>query len=153
MQHPETFFLMQANTSPGALGRSPLKLSSHPVGSPEVSSHAITDGSPIPSHALQPSPSNSPASSVGSVTGNFPRPSPGSPSPGSPARTPATRAAHAPSRMSLSPFQAFTGANNLTTPQSVASFMTGGSDIASHAVQQSSSSSGNDAATDLTPDS
>lgn len=148
MQHPEMFSLMQANTSPGALGRSPLKLSSHPVGSPEVSSHAIADGSPIPSHALQPSPSNSPASSVGSVTGIFPRPSPGSP-----ARTPAARAAHAPSRMSLSPFQAFTGANNLTTPQSVASFMTGGSDIASHAVQHSSSSSGNDAATDLTPDS
>lgn len=140
--------LLQANSSPGArrsglaLGPAGPRLSSHPIESPEVSSHAIQDDGPVPSHALQSEPSNSPASSVGSVTG-FPRPLIGSPakaSPMSPLSKPSSRPFHTPS--GLSPFQAFSGAQDVRTPLSMASYRTDDSGVVSHAVQHSSSSSG-----------
>ena len=120
----------------------PTRISSHPLPSPEPSSHAVEqddDSDALSSHALQFSPSNSPQSSVGSVG------YPGHGTPVSPMTAPAAKNnLPTPRPFSISPFQHFSGADGLDTPQST---MTKGSDLTSHVIQHSpsDSGSGNDA--------
>lgn len=115
----------------------PSRISSHPVPSPEPSSHAIEHGDEdVSSHALQYSSSSSPHSSVGSVSG-FPRELPPSPLTAPAARNHLPTPRH----ISISPFgQPFSGADGLDTPQK--STVTGGSDLISHEIQHSASDSG-----------
>ena len=116
------------------LAATPSRISSHPVPSPEPSSHAIEHEEDVSSHALNSDPESSPVSSVGSV--NYNREAPESPMTAPAARNHLPTPRH----ITISPFNHFSGADGLDTPQK--STMTAASDLMSHEIQHSASDSG-----------